>query len=154
MLYQKKNPITEEGLQKIKDELNYLKTERRHEIAQAIQTAKEQGDLSENAEYVDAKDAQGQLEQRIVDLEAILKNAEIIHKDNNGRINVGDTVKIDMGGKEIAYTIVGPNEAEPAKGKISNESPLGLALQGKKAGEVASVRTPNGNKQIKVIAVG
>lgn len=153
-MYQKKNPITEEGLQKLKDELNFLKTERRHEIAQAIQTAKEQGDLSENAEYVDAKEAQGLLEQRIVELETLLKNAEIIHKDTNGRINVGDTVKIDMGGKEISYTIVGPNEAEPAKGKISNESPLGIALQGKKVGEVASMRTPNGSKQIKVLAVG
>ena len=153
-MYQKKNPITEEGLRKLQEELNILKTTRRHEVAQAIQTAKEQGDLSENAEYVDAKDAQGLLEQRIIDLEALLKNAEIIHKDSNGRINVGDTVKVDMAGKETLFTIVGPNEAEPSKGKISNESPLGVALQGKKVGEVASVRTPNGNKQVKVLSVG
>ena len=153
-MYQKKNPITEEGLEKLKEELKTLKTVRRHEVAQAIQTAKEQGDLSENAEYVDAKDAQGLLEQRIIDLEALLKNAEIIQKDSNGRINVGDTVKVDLSGKEMTYTIVGPNEVDPAKGKISNESPLGIALQGKKAGEMTSVRTPNGNKQVKVLSVG
>lgn len=153
-MYQKKKPITEDGLQKLKEELNMLKTVRRREVAQAIQVAKEQGDLSENAEYVEAKDAQGLLEQRIVDLESLLKNAEIIQKDENGQINVGYTVKVNMDGKEFSYTIVGPNEAEPAKGKISNESPLGTALQGKKVGDVASVRTPVGVKQVKVLSVG
>ncbi len=153
-MYQKKTLVTEEGMQKLKEELNVLKTVRRREVALAIQTAKEQGDLSENAEYVDAKDEQGLLEQRILELENILKNAEVIQKDPNGRVNVGVTVKVDMNGKEFAYTIVGPNEADPSQGKISNESPLGIALMGKKVGDVSSVRTPTGNRQVKILSVG
>lgn len=152
-MYQKKTLITEEGLQKIKDEINLLKTSRRREVAQAIQTAKEQGDLSENAEYVDAKEEQALLEQRILELESMLKNAEVIHKDNNGNVGVGDTVKIQMEGKELAYTIVGPNEADPVRGKISNESPLGMALMEKRSGELVSMRTPSGVRQVKILSV-
>lgn len=152
-MYQKKTLVTEEGLQKIKDELNNLKTVRRREVALAIQTAKEQGDLSENAEYVDAKDEQGLLEQRILELENVIKNAEVIQKDTNGKVNVGDIVKVNMGGKEFTFTIVGPNEVDPLKGMISNESPLGTALMGKKAGDIASVRTPTGNKEAKILSV-
>ncbi len=153
-MYQKKNLVTEEGLQKIKEELNQLKTVKRREVAQAIQTAKEQGDLSENAEYVEAKEAQGLLEQRIVDLESLLKNAEVIQKEDGDIVNVGDSVTLKINGNEVNYTLVGPNEADPSKGRISNESPLGIALIGKKQGEKTFVKTPTGNKEVKIVKVG
>lgn len=150
---QKKTYVTEEGLKKLQDELHHLKTVRRREVAEAIQFAKEQGDLSENAEYVEAKEAQATLEQRILELEATLKNVEVIQKAANGAVAVGDTVTIKMNGDEKRYTIVGPNEADPSQGRISNESPVGTSLLGKKVGDAVQVRTPIGEKEARVVRI-
>lgn len=151
---QKKTLITAEGLKKLQDELQTMKTVRRREVAEAIQRAKEQGDLSENAEYVEAKEAQGLVEQRIVELEATLKNVEVIHKDaDHTAVAVGDSVTIRWNGDETLYTIVGPNEADPGAGKISNESPLGTALLGKRVGDTTRIRTPSGIKEATVMRV-
>ena len=153
---QKKTLITAEGLKKLQDELQTFKTARRREVAEAIQRAKEQGDLSENAEYVEAKEAQGLMEQRIAELEATLKNVEVIRKDetlNHTAVVVGDTVTIRWNGDYTTYTIVGANEADPASGKISNESPLGTALLGKRVGDTALIRTPNGTKEANIVRI-
>lgn len=150
---QKKTFVTEEGLKKLQDELNTLKTVRRREVAAAIQLAKEQGDLSENAEYVEAKEAQGLVEQRIVELEAALKTVEVIHKVVDGAVSVGDTVTLQWNGEQKSYTIVGANEADPGAGRISNESPLGTALLGKRPGEHAMIRTPSGQKEAHILRV-
>lgn len=150
---QKKTYITEEGLKKLHDELQHLKTVRRREVAEAIQFAKEQGDLSENAEYVEAKEAQATVEQRILDLEGTLKSVEVIQKAANGAVAVGDTVTIQFNGDEKTYTIVGPNEADPSQGRISNESPVGTSLLGKKVGEAVQVRTPTGQKEARVVRI-
>ena len=153
---QRKTLITEEGLKKLQDELQTLKTVRRRDVAEAIQRAKEQGDLSENAEYVEAKEAQGLVEQRIVELEATLKNVEVIRKDgtaNHTAVAVGDTVTIHWNGDQTTYTIVGANEADPASGKISNESPVGTALLGKQVGDTALIRTPSGTKEASIVRI-
>lgn len=150
---QKKTLVTEEGLKKLREELHHLKTVRRREVAEAIQLAKEQGDLSENAEYVDAKEAQGLVEQRIVEFEAALKSVEVIHKDASDVVAVGNTVTVQWDGTEKAYTIVGPNEADPASGRISNESPVGTALLGKRTGEAVTIRTPSGPKEAQVVRI-
>lgn len=151
---QKKTLVTEEGLKKLQDELQRLKTVRRREVAEAIQRAKEQGDLSENAEYVDAKEEQGLVEQHIAELEAALKSVEVIRKDaDDGAVSVGDTVTLQWNGEEKSYTIVGANEADPTAGRISNESPLGTALLGKRAGERATIRTPSGPKEAQILRI-
>lgn len=150
---QKKTLVTEEGLKKLHDELHALKTVRRREVAEAIQRAKEQGDLSENAEYVEAKEAQAAAEQRILELETSLKNVELIQKTSDGTVTVGDTVTIQWNGSEMRYTIVGPNEADPTAGRISNESPVGVALLGKRPGDTVNVRTPAGQKEARVVSV-
>lgn len=152
---QKKTLITAEGLKKLQDELQTLKTVRRQEVAEAIQRAKEQGDLSENAEYVEAKEAQGLVEQRIAELEATLKNVEVIRKDagNHTAVSVGDTVTIRWNGEQTIYTIVGANEADPTSGRISNESPLGTALLGKRPGDKTQIRTPSGTKEASIVRI-
>lgn len=150
---QKKTLVTEAGLKKLQEELQYLKTTRRREVAEGIQRAKEQGDLSENAEYADAKDEQVAVEQRIIELDAALKNVEIIQKTGEEAVAVGDAVTIQWNGQETTYTIVGPNEADPTSGRISNESPVGVALLGKRPGETVNVRTPRGLKEAKVLRV-
>lgn len=151
---QKKTLVTEEGLKRLQDELHFLKNVRRREVAEAIQLAKEQGDLSENAEYVGAKEEQGLIEQRIAELEAKLKAVEVIHKEvGNSVVAAGNTVTIQWNGTETPYTIVGPNEADPSAGKISNESPLGVALLGKRLGESATIRTPSGPKEARIMRI-
>ncbi len=150
---QKKTLVTEEGRKKLQDDLHILKTTRRREVAEAIQRAKEQGDLSENAEYVDAKDEQAAVEQRILELEGALKNVELIQKASNGTVRVGDTVTIQWNGTETKYTIVGANEADPTAGRISNESPVGIALLGKRPGDTVSVRTPAGQKDARIVSI-
>lgn len=150
---QKKTLVTEEGLKKLQDELHSLKTVRRREVAEAIQRAKEQGDLSENAEYVEAKENQGLVEQRIAELEATLKNVEVIQKAGREEVSVGDTVVVEWDGAEKPLTIVGPNEVDPAAGRISNESPVGISLLGKRAGEKATIRTPSGPKEVRILRV-
>ena len=153
----KKNILTYEGLKKYEEELQDLKVVKRREVAQKIKEAREQGDLSENAEYDAAKDEQRDIEARIEELEKILKNAEVVDEDEVDleRINIGCKVKIlDVEyNDELEYKIVGSTEANSLKGKISNESPVGKALIGTKVGDVISVETPAGVFQYKVLEI-
>ena len=153
----KKNILTYEGLKKYEEELQDLKVVKRREVAQKIKEAREQGDLSENAEYDAAKDEQRDIEARIEELEKILKNAEVVDEDEVDleRINIGCKVKIlDVEySEELEYKIVGSTEANSLKGKISNESPVGKALIGAKVGDVINVETPAGVFQYKVLGI-
>ncbi|MDD3887214.1 MAG: transcription elongation factor GreA [Patescibacteria group bacterium] len=145
--------ITKEGLEELKQQLATLKTSKRQEIAARLKRALEQGDLSENAEYQDAKDEQAWLEGKIAELDSKIKNAQIISKDKNGNISIGSQIKIKNGGKALEYTIVGSQEANPAEGKISNESPIGMAFLGHKKGEKVKVQTPDGFIEYKILQV-
>ncbi len=150
-----KQYITAEGLEKLKEELNLLKTEKRQEIAKRIQVAKELGDLSENAEYSEAKEQQALNEVKIAETEEILKNAETID-DRHSRSNlvqIGSTIKVKNGKSERVFTIVGSNEADPSEGKISNESPLAMSFLGRKAGDSVEVETPKGKVEYKIMEV-
>ena len=154
---QKKNILTYEGLRKYEDELHDLKVVKRKEVAQKIKEAREQGDLSENAEYDAAKDEQRDIEARIEELEKILKNAEVVVEDevDLDRISIGCKVDIlDIEYNEtFTYKIVGSTEANSLKGKISNESPVGRALIGAQKGETVSVDTQAGQLQYKVLEI-
>lgn len=139
--------LTEEGLQSIKEELQYLKTVRREEISEKLEKAIRQGDLKENADYHDAKDEQAFVEGRIRDLEDSLRRSEII--EDNGPsdvVRVGSTVTVCEEGydDEEVYSIVGAHEADPGNGRISNESPIGQALLGARAGDTVNAETPAG----------
>ena len=153
----KKNLLTYEGLQKLESELHNLKVVKRKEVAQKIKEAREQGDLSENAEYDAAKDEQRDIEARIDEIEKILKNAEVVVEEevDLDKISVGCRVKIlDMEyNEELDYKIVGSTEANSLKGKISNESPVGKALLGAKVGEVVTVETQAGDLNYKVLEI-
>ena len=153
----KKNILTYQGLKKLEDELQELKVVRRKEVAAKIKEAREQGDLSENAEYDAAKDEQRDIEARIEELEAILKNVEVVVEDevDLDRINVGCTGKVyDVTfDEEIEFKIVGSTEANSLEGKISNESPVGQALMGKEVGDVVDVETQAGVIQYKVLGI-
>ena len=142
----KKNILTYEGLKKLEDELEDLKVVKRKEVSQKIKEAREQGDLSENAEYDAAKDEQRDIEARIEELEKILKNAEVFVEEEADldKVSIGCQVKIlDCEfDEELTYKIVGSTEANSLKGKISNESPVGKALLGKKIGDTVTVTTP------------
>ena len=154
---EKKNILTYEGLKKYEDELTHLKVVRRQEVAQKIKEAREQGDLSENAEYDAAKDEQRDIEARIEELEKILKNAEVVDEDevDLDKISIGCKIRIlDIEfNEELEYKIVGSTEANSLKGKISNESPVGKALIGTKVGDVINVETPAGVFQYKVLEI-
>ncbi len=146
--------ITKDGLAKLKEELTTLKNTKRSEIAERIQAAKELGDLSENAEYVEAKNEQAFVEGRIMEIESILRNATVIKKTNsNGIVQVGSRIKIRDESEEREYLIVGSNEADPTAGKISNESPLGQAFLGKKKGDIVDIELPKGTKRIEITAI-
>ena len=153
----KKNSLTYEGLRKYESELEELKVVRRQEVAQKIKEAREQGDLSENAEYDAAKDEQRDIEARIEELENILKNVEIVDEDevDLDKINIGCRVKLwDVEfEEELEYKIVGSTEANSIKGKISNESPVGKALLGHTVGEVVQVETGAGIIEYKVLDI-
>ena len=152
----KKNILTPDGLKALEDELQELKVVRRKEIAQKIKEAREQGDLSENAEYDAAKDEQRDMEARIEEIEKILKNAVVIdEKFEKGVISLGCHVLLEdiTLGKEVTYHIVGSTEADILQNKISNESPVGQALMGKKAGDVVDVETQAGVIQYKVLEI-
>ena len=155
MAEQKKNILTSAGLKKLEDELNDLRVFRRREDAQKIKEAREQGDLSENAEYDAAKDEQRDIEARIEEIEKILKNSEVIDEDSLDKetVNFGGTVHIqDISSKEeYKYMIVGSTEADVLNGKISNESPIGKALIGRKAGQTVIVNTPSGTFNYKIL---
>ena len=154
---EKKHTLTYEGLKKFEEELEELKVVKRQEVAQKIKEARAQGDLSENAEYDAAKDEQRDIEARIEELEKILKNAEVIDEDevDLDSISIGCKVRIkDMELKEeMTYKIVGSTEANSLKGKISNESPVGRALLGRKKGETVTVETPGGPIKYKVMGI-
>lgn len=153
---EKKNLMTYEGLKKLEDELQDLKVNRRKEVAQKIKEAREQGDLSENAEYDAAKDEQRDIEARIEEIEKILKNAEVADDEfGAGVINLGSTVTVyDCEfDEEIVFKLVGSTEAKSLENKISNEAPLGKALIGKSAGDEVEVETPSGIMKYKVINV-
>ena len=147
--------ITQEGYDKLKGELDYLSTTKRREIADRIERAKELGDLSENAEYSEAKDAQALNESRIIELTNTLKNVTVV--DNNhgtsDNVSMGSTVTAKCDGKEKTYTIVSFNEADPLNGKISNKSPLGVAFLGRKRGETVEVETPRGIINYKITKI-
>lgn len=154
---EKKNILTYGGLKKYEDELQELKVVRRKEVAQKIKEAREQGDLSENAEYDAAKDEQRDIEAQIVELENILKNAEIIQDNDKSKdkIKMESVVKLhDVEyDEDIEYTIVGSSEADSLNNKISNESPLGAALIGKKVGDTVKIEAPVGEIEYKIISV-
>jgi transcription elongation factor GreA len=138
--------ITKEGLEKLTEELNYLKTTKRQEIAKRIQEAKELGDLSENAEYSEAKEQQALNETKISEIDDTIKSAHMIddrHAKSNV-VHIGSTITIKNGGGQRTYTIVGSNEANPLEGKISNESPLATSFLGHKVKDKIDVETPKG----------
>ncbi|MFA6428373.1 MAG: transcription elongation factor GreA [Candidatus Buchananbacteria bacterium] len=147
--------VTTEALDKLKAELKELITTKRPEVIDRIRRARELGDLSENADYSDAKESQGFIEGRIMELENMIRNSSIINeKTGAAQIRIGTTLVADCGklGKK-EYTIVGSNEAAPAQGKISNESPFGEAFLGRTAGDQVSVKTPRGVMSCKIIEI-
>ena len=154
---EKKNILTYEGLKKYEDELHELKVVKRKEVAQKIKEAREQGDLSENAEYDAAKDEQRDIETRIEELEKILKNVEVVAEEDvtSDRINIGCTVRIQdvEEGFEEEYSIVGSTEANSLENKISNESPVGKSLIGAAVGDEVAVMTPAGEFKYKVLEI-
>ena len=148
--------LTAEGAQKIREELEYLKGPARQDLSERLRAAIELGDLSENADYIQAKEEQGFLEGRIQELESILRNMVIIDelKQDLNEVGVGDHVTIQEDGfEEETYFIVGPKEADPANYRISHLSPIGKALIGKKVGETAVAQTPAGEIEMKVIRI-
>ncbi|MCI8342731.1 MAG: transcription elongation factor GreA [Firmicutes bacterium] len=154
---EKKVVLTYEGLKKREEELEELKTIRRKEVAEKIKEARGQGDLSENAEYDSAKEEQAEIEAKIVMLEKMLRNAEVIDDDEVRKdvISVGCTVKLfDIEfDEEVEYTIVGSAEADPMEGRISNESPVGIGLLGHKVGETVVIPAPEGDVEFKVLEI-
>lgn len=154
---EKETILTESGRRKLEEELEHLKSTRRKEIAERIKAAKEFGDLAENAEYDDAKNEQAFVEGRILQLDQMLRNARVIDNstDPPDAVSVGSTVRLkDLGaGEEISYTIVGSPEADPLRDLISNESPVGQALIGRKKGETVTVRVPAGTFKYTILEV-
>jgi len=146
--------LTSEGLTKIKEELEYLKKEKRKEVAQSIKDAKEYGDISENAEYDDAKNEQAFVEGRIAELEKMIKNVKIVKRASRcDRVKIGCTVEVASDGKKIKYRIVGPSESNPGEGRISHESPLGAALLDKAVGEVIGLELPNRKLKYRIVSI-
>ncbi len=148
-----KKILTKEGLEKLQNELEILKTVERQKIAQRIQTAKELGDLSENAEYSEAKEQQALNETRVAEIEDIIKNSEVVDSSkatSMDKVTIGSTIIVNNGKEDKTFTIVGSNEADPLNGKISNESPLAISFIGKKVGDKALVTTPKGTIEYKI----
>lgn len=154
---EKKNILTDKGLKKLEDELQELRVVKRKEVAQKIKEAREQGDLSENAEYDAAKDEQKDIEARIEELEAILKNVEVVYTDevDKEKVNVGCIVSVKhvTNGLVENFKLVGSTETDILNNKISNESPVGSALMGAKVGDVVTVEAPNGSFQIEILDI-
>ncbi len=147
--------LTPEGAQRLQEELEHLKTVKRQELARRLREAIQMGDLSENADYIAAKEEQGFLEGRIQELESLLRKAIIIENDGHkDEVDLGATVTIQEDGlPPETYTIVGATEANPAQGRISHESPMGKALLGHRVGEEVEVETPNGKYKVKILEV-
>ncbi len=147
--------LTEKGLQEIKDELEYLKMEKRPEVIKALKEARALGDLSENAEYDAARNEQAIVESRIKELEVMIEKAQIISAVDTTVVSIGTKVKIEyVDDKEVEeYSIVGSKEADPFSNKISNESPIAKAIMGLKVGSIVSVDSPNGKYDVKIIEI-
>lgn len=144
--------LTKQGKTDLESELKKL-TSSRKAIAEEIAIARQNGDLSENAEYTAAREKQNRAESRIEEIENILKGAEIITSDGDGVVSLGDTVELMLDDKKIAYTIVGQIEANPLENKISHESPLGSALIGKKVNDSVTIKTPKGDNTYKITSI-
>jgi len=144
--------LTLAGKQELEDELSELKG-RRGEMADKIATARDFGDLSENAEYSAAKDEQSQVEGRIAEIESILQNATVIQAGSTSKVQLGNTVTLKTDGKTVSYTIVGSVEADPLEGKISDESPIGQALLNQKVGQKVTIETPRGAMLYEVVGI-
>ena len=153
----KQTTVSSEGLKKLQEELEYLKTTKRKEVAEAIKVARGFGDLSENSEYDEAKNEQGLVEARIAEIEAMLKNVKVIDENAiaTDKVSVGNRVKVydETFEEELEYTIVGSSEANPVEFKISDESPIGKALIGATIGEVVKAETPGGETVMKVLDI-
>lgn len=146
--------ISEEGLTKLKQELQELKTAKRQEIAARLEHAKSLGDLSENAEYQETKEEQSLVERQILELEDMIRNAVVIKKDyRTDKVVIGSSVRVRSGDREDTYKIVGSEEAHPAEGKISNESPLGRAFLNGKVGDHIDVKTPSGIVSYEILEI-
>jgi len=146
--------ISEEGFEKLKEEARVLKTDKRQEISQRIEEAKKLGDLSENAEYMEAKEAQELNERKIAELEEVLRTAVIISKNRKkGVVQIGSTVIVKLKGKTATFIITGSEEANPDEGKISNLSPLGNSLLDKKVGDAVTVKTPAGILEYEIVEI-
>jgi len=147
--------LTNDKYNELKKELEYLKLERRKEVAEHLEYSKKLGDLSENAEYHQAREEQGKLEERISNIEFILQNSTLVKKHHGDTVSIGATVVVQKEGDKAkqTFTIVGSEEADFASGKISNNSPLGAALFGKKKGDKATFKTPKGETVYKVLSV-
>lgn len=149
----KKYQITDEGKKELETELAEL-IGRRGAIADKIAEARDFGDLSENAEYDSAREEQGLVESRVAEIEDILLNAELIKAVKSSKVILGSKVELKNGKATTTYSVVGPVEADPLEGKISNESPLGEALMGKKVGDSATITTPKGEITYQIVAIG
>ena len=145
--------ITAEGKKELEAELVELKS-RRGAVADKISEARDFGDLSENAEYDAAREEQGLLETRIAEIEDIINNADIIKATKKTTIGLGSKVELKTGAKKVTYTVVGPVEANPLEGKVSNESPIGMALYGKKVDDKVTIETPKGNISYSIVSIG
>ena len=145
--------LTPERLEELKQELSGLKTTRRADVAERLKRAKELGDLSENAEYMEARDEQVQVETRIFEVEDMIKNAVLITQSKGDKVLIGSTIEVDKGGAKLTLTIGGPNETDPGAGKISNESPMGSAFMNKSKGDSVKVKTPAGEITYKIVSV-
>ncbi len=146
--------LSEEGFEKVKTELEELKTKRRREISERIEEAKKLGDLSENSEYMEAKEAQEFNERKIAELNAIVRNTVLISKDRKkGLVQIGSTITVKNSGTKKDFMIVGSEEADPASGRISNVSPLGKAFLGKKEGDAVDVKTPAGTAKYEILTI-
>lgn len=147
--------LTNEGFLEIEEELNFLKTEKRPEIIKALKDARALGDLSENADYDAARAEQAQIEGRIIELEKIIENAEIIEKNETDIVQIGNTVKIKYVDDDETeeYRIVGSKEVDPSKNKISNESPIAKAILNAKKGSICTVESPNGTYDVEIVDI-
>lgn len=153
MIMKKAYQITAEGKKELEIELEELKG-RRGEIAEKIAAARDFGDLSENAEYDAAREEQGLVETRVAEIEDILQQAEIIKSTKGSAVGLGTTVELKSDVKTVVYQLVGPVEANPLEGKISNESPIGLQLMGKNVGDEVTITTPKGETHYEIIKIG
>ena len=150
----KKYLLTQEGLLKLNEELKHLINDKRKEVIERIREAAAHGDLSENADYAQAREEQSFIEGRIMEIEDMIKNAEIItHSTQHNTVTIGSTIKVKVNGEERTYSIVGSNEANPSEGKISNESTVGKSLLGKKMGDKVVIETPAGEKEYEITGI-